>query len=155
NGLARTLQTAGDYPRAGALYERARLVDLTLSRDNAELGDETLRGLRRASRKGVTDYVTLLATLPGNPSGGSQRMSAWPPAFRAREQTGEGGAQAALNRAGARALAGTAEAASLARQVDELGHRRAAMRKLVQEEHGRPAEERSSDRLAVLEQETR
>jgi CHAT domain-containing protein/Tfp pilus assembly protein PilF len=152
NSLAALLQTTGEYARSRALFERARLIDLAWARADVDLQDDAVRTVRRRTGRGLGRYAQLLAAITREPARDPAAVNPEAQAFLVAEQARAGPAQAALNRAGARAAARDAATATLARQVQELRDHLGAARKRVIIEYGRPPAQRDSSRLATAQQ---
>jgi tetratricopeptide (TPR) repeat protein len=152
NNLATLLEAAGQHARARALYERARRLDAMAAVENVRLGDEASRGLRRSTAIMLGNYMGLLAGIAREPARDPAAVAPEATAFVVAEQARGRSVQAALARAGARAAAGTAATAVLARRVQDASDRREALRKQVIAEYGRPPARRDTARLAQLRQ---
>jgi CHAT domain-containing protein len=152
NNLAYFLAGRGQTANARPLYEKARRILLAVSRANIDLDEEAHRSLLKQQSGGLYVYAGLLATIARDPSLDPSGSPAVLDAFFVVEQMRGGAAQAALARAGARAAAGDAATAQLARQVQELRDRRQAVRKQLTDEYGKPTAQRNAMRLGALQQ---
>jgi CHAT domain-containing protein/Tfp pilus assembly protein PilF len=137
HNLAFHFYRSKNYAAARPVFERARRVLFNVRRANPELDDESVRGILKRQDRGLSAYVTMLATIARDPSLDSTAATALSDAFVVVEQIRATAADQALMRAGARAAASDPTSWDIARQVQDLRQRREMARVQLVAEYGK------------------
>ena len=155
HNLATVLVNRRQHTEALPLYERARRLQLTIGRRNADLDDATLRHLQQQGDTILQAYLMLLTRLAHHlPLSASPRQTAIE-AFRVAEQLRGGLVQAALTRAAARTAAATPAMAARAQQVQRLRGERRRVREALTTLYATPIAQRDATRLTQRQQQER
>jgi CHAT domain-containing protein len=150
-GLGSLHLKKGTLVPARHFYERSRQVRLALTRLNADVDEEAVRGLAMKGDRALLVYAGVLATITRDRKQDDKPGSAWRDAFVVLEQARSGLAQSALAKTSARGASSDPATSTLARDVQDLRNRREALTKRLDAEYGNTTAQRNQELVYNLQ----